>query len=239
MVYGRNRNPSIAAKTGGEETVDYDYVDLQQYQQQEEPVLIYEGQWHKGDWCGFGTLVDIEHGHTYEGGFFDNYKHGYGVLKYADGRVYDGIFALGVLEGKGHLEYPDGTTYWGHWTSDGIEHGRGKKTFADGRVYDGEFEKGVLHGHGRMTFQDGSWYLGEWMDGEPNGLGIHVQGDGNLLFEGTFCNGRPIEGSSCPSRTKISDGDFLLYRTSMSRNGTLVGKIPNQVCMMQGTKIHW
>ncbi|KAL3920224.1 MAG: hypothetical protein SGILL_003367 [Bacillariaceae sp.] len=194
-----------------------------------EPFLIYEGQWAKGDWCGFGTLADLRHGHTYEGGFFDNYKHGLGVLQYGDGRTYDGIFSFGKLEGKGHLEYPDGSKYWGHWTSDGIEHGRGKKVFADGRVYDGEFDNGVLHGHGRMTFPSGSWYLGEWCDNEPNGLGIQVEQDGTLQFEGTFCHGRQIEGASCPNHNKKSDGDFLCYRSSVAKHGTLVGGIPKHV----------
>jgi hypothetical protein len=233
MVYSRNRD----VNNNDVGNNDYDYADLP-HRQQEEPVLIFDGQWHKGDWCGFGTLTDLEHGHTYEGGFFDNYKHGYGVLKYSDGRVYDGIFALGVLEGKGHLEYPDGTTYWGHWTSDGIEHGRGKKVFADKSVYDGEFLKGVMHGHGRLTWNDGSWYLGEFMDGEPNGLGMQVLPDGTLFFEGTFSHGKPIEGSSFPTCNKKSDGNFLLYRSSLSRHGTLVGNIPKQVCL-QGTKLHW
>jgi hypothetical protein len=195
-----------------------------------EPFLIYDGQWAKGDWCGFGTLVDLRHGHTYEGGFFDNYKHGLGVLQYGDGRIYDGIFAFGKLEGKGHLEYSDGSTYWGHWTSDGIEHGRGKKVFADGRVYDGEFDNGMLHGHGKMTYADGSWYLGEWCDGEPNGLGIQVAVDGNLEFEGTFIHGRPIQSASCPSHRK-SEGDFLCYRSSLAKHGTLVGNIPKHVYM--------
>ncbi|KAG7342649.1 2-isopropylmalate synthase [Nitzschia inconspicua] len=202
------------------------------------PVLVYDGQWQNGDWCGFGTLLDLIHGHTYEGGFFDNYKHGLGVLQYADGRVYDGIFAFGKLEGKGHLEYPDGTKYWGHWTSDGIEHGRGKKVFPDGRVYDGEFDNGVLHGHGRMTYADGSWYLGEWIDGEPNGLGIMVLPDGNLKFEGTFIRGSPIEGSSFPNHSKKSDGDFLCYRSSLAKNGTLVGNIPKFVYMPED-RLKW
>mmetsp|Transcript_2276 Transcript_2276/g.4201 ORF Transcript_2276/g.4201 Transcript_2276/m.4201 type:complete len:537 (-) Transcript_2276:237-1847(-) len=203
--------------------------------------LIYDGQWYRGDWCGMAKLMDTQNGHVYEGGFFDNYKHGLGVLQYADGRIYDGIFALGVLEGKGHLEYPDGTKYWGHWTSDGVEHGRGKKMFVDGREFDGEFLNGIMHGHGRMTFPDGSWYLGEWIDGEPNGLGMSVEPDGRLLFEGTFCHGKPIEGSSFPNSQKKSEGDFLLYRSSVAKHGgTLVGNIPKQVmCMRQDKLLHW
>jgi len=193
--------------------------------------LVYDGQWVKGDWCGFGSLIDTKNGHTYQGGFFDNYKHGLGVLTYADGRIYECSFTLGTMELKGHLEYPDGTKYWGHWTAEGIEHGRGKKEYVDGRVFDGEFSKGIIHGHGRMTYPDGSWYLGEWMDGEQNGLGMHVKADGTLLCEGTFCHGKPIEGSSCPSTSLKSEGDFLLYRSSVAPHGTLVGNIPQEVVM--------
>jgi hypothetical protein len=231
----RTSHQDITIETGDDAVLQT--IPEQQQQQHEQemseraPVLIYDGQWQNGDWCGFGTLMDLRHGHTYEGGFFDNYKHGLGVLQYADGRVYDGIFAFGTLEGKGHLEYPDGTTYWGHWTSDGIEHGRGKMVFADGRVFDGEFDNGVLHGHGKMTFADGSWYLGEWIDGEPNGLGIQVLPNGILKFEGTFIHGSPIEGSSVPKYHKKSDGDFLCYRSSLAKHGTLVGNIPKHVRM--------
>jgi hypothetical protein len=193
--------------------------------------LIYDGQWVNGDWCGFGRLIDVQYQHIYQGGFFDNYKHGLGVLQHSDGRIYDGTFALGKLDGKGHLQYPDGTKYWGGWTEDGIEHGRGKMIFEDGRVYDGEFDHGTINGHGRMTYPDGSWYLGEWMDGQKNGLGMDVGSDGSLVWEGTFCNSRPIEGSSCPNTSNKSEGDFLLYRSSIAPHGTLVGSIPKEVCM--------
>ena len=56
--------------------------------------LVYDGQWVRGDWCGFGSLIDTKNGHTYQGGFFDNYKHGLGVSTYADGRIYECSFTL-------------------------------------------------------------------------------------------------------------------------------------------------
>jgi hypothetical protein len=196
------------------------------------PDAIYEGQWVNGDWCGFGRLTDINTGDVYQGGFFDNMKHGLGVMKYADGRIYDGMFMLDKLEGKGHLTEVDGTKFWGYWSKDGVPHGRGKKEYPDGKVYDGEFDQGVFAGHGRMTFPDGTWYLGEWCDGLPNGLGMKVDASGDLLFEGMYSSGEPIEASSMRHAQK-SSGHFLLYRNSIAPqgHGTLVGPLPRHVYM--------
>lgn len=199
---------------------------------------IYEGQWVNGDWCGFGRLTDIVTGDVYQGGFFDNMKHGLGVMQYADGRVYDGMFMLDKLEGKGRLTEVDGTKFWGYWSKEGVPHGRGKKEYPDGKIYDGEFDQGVISGHGRMTFPDGTWYLGEWCDGLPNGLGMKVDPKGDLLFEGMYSNGEPIEASSMRHAQK-SSGQFLLYRNSVAPHGggTLVGPLPRQVYMRH--RIDW
>lgn len=193
---------------------------------------IYEGQWVNGDWNGFGSLTEMSTGNYYQGGFFDNMKHGLGVMKYCDGRVYDGVFMLDKLESKGKLTSTDGTKYWGQWSRNGAPHGRGKMEYTDGRVFDGEFNQGVRSGHGRMTFPDGSWYLGEWCNGEPNGLGIKVTANGDLVHEGIFSKGKPIDSSSMPHQNK-SSGRFLLYRSSVTTygGGTLVGPLPRQVHM--------
>lgn len=195
--------------------------------------MIYSGQWVQGDWSGFGKLTDTSTGMEYEGGFFDNHKHGLGIVKYPDGRVYDASFQLGTMNGKGHLTWQDGSKYWGHWNDDGIPHGRGKQEFADGRVYDGEFESGVVQGHGRMTWPDGSWHLGEWMDGVPNGLGMRVRPEGELLHEGMYCHGEALTVSSLPPAvdTEKSSGEFLLYRSSMTDGRTLEGPLPSQIAM--------
>jgi hypothetical protein len=206
--------------------------------------VMYQGQWLAGDWCGFGELTDATC--TYQGGFFNNMKHGLGVLRYHNNTndndenengqmlTYEGKFSLGTMHGKGHLLYPDGTKFWGYCNDQGLPHGRGKQWFVDGRVYDGEFDCGILQGHGRMTWPDGQFYLGEWMDGQRTGLGIEVLPNGELYYEGAFSNGSPAEASSFPMHPK-SRGDFLLYRTSTSMGGdptspgTLLGKLPRQV----------
>jgi len=202
------------------------------------PDAIYEGQWVNGDWCGFGRLTDTNTGDVYQGGFFDNMKHGLGVMQYADGRVYDGMFTLGKLEGKGRLTEVDGTKFWGYWSKEGVPHGRGKKEYPDGKIYDGEFDRGIISGHGRMTFPDGAWYLGEWCDGLPNGLGMKVDSNGDLLFEGMYSSGEPIQASSMRHAQK-SSGQFLLYRNSVAPlgGGTLVGPLPRQVRMRH--RIDW
>jgi hypothetical protein len=191
---------------------------------------VYEGSWVMGDWTGFGKWTNKVTGDTYQGGFFDNMKHGLGVMNYADGSIYDGTFLLDKM-GKGTLIYPEGNTFWGYWSAEGLPHGRGKYTYTDGRIYDGEFDNGVLSGHGKMTWPDGRWHLGEWSEGEPNGLGLQVLPDGNVWFEGIFINGEPARASSVPCRPK-SQGGTLLYRSSMAAaNGTLVGPLPRGLQM--------
>jgi hypothetical protein len=193
--------------------------------------VIYEGHWVSGDWSGFGCLTEIRSGDVYQGGFFDNMKHGLGVMKYKDGRVYDGTFQFDKLAGKGHMTNTrEGTKFWGYWNPEGIPHGRGKLEYGDGRIYDGELDSGILQGHGRMTWPSGKWFLGEWSEGVPNGLGIEVTEDGTLVFEGMYCHGKPIHASSFPHCQK-SSGRFLLYRSSVACRGTLVGPLPRQVCM--------
>jgi hypothetical protein len=210
-------------------------------------VVVYQGEWLMGDWCGFGKLTNATY--TYQGGFFDNMKHGLGVVRYhhdednnddtangINGRTltYDGAFSFDSILGKGHMLYPDGSKFWGYWNEKGLPHGRGKQSFADGRVYDGEFDCGALQPHGRMTWPDGRWYLGEWMDGQRTGLGIEVLPNGELYHEGTFCNGTPAEASSFPSHPK-SRGKFLIYQTSSTgystSRGALLGKLPREVHM--------
>jgi hypothetical protein len=80
------------------------------------PDAVYEGQWVRGDWCGFGRLTDINTGDFYQGGFFEDMKHGLRVVKYADGRIYDGMCMLDKLEGKRRLTEVDGTNFWGYWS---------------------------------------------------------------------------------------------------------------------------
>ena len=180
--------------------------------------VIYDGSWVDGDWSGgHGTLKDRHSNDVYHGGFFDNHKHGHGVMTYDDGRTYEGVFHFGLLRTNQtvRLTYGDGNKYWGYVSSspEGKPHGRGKFTYTDGRIFDGEFDNGIIQGHGRMTYPDGRWYLGEWSDGKPNGLGLQVTQNGKVEFEGIYCNGKPIQSSSFPHR-KLSSGRFLLYRSS-------------------------
>jgi hypothetical protein len=204
----------------------------------EYPDRTYEGQWVDGDWSGFGKLVDKKTGDTYQGGFLDNTRHGLGIIQYANGGVYEGTFQLDIM-GKGEMTYSDGSKLWGYWSPEGIPHGRGKKNYTDGTIFDGEFRQGVIEGHGRMNYTDGRWYLGEWCEGEKNGVGLEVLPDGSIYHEGTFCNGKAVQGSSFPSQPK-STFSCILYRASSSCRGsrTLVGPLPQHL-IMRRKQINW
>jgi len=194
---------------------------------------IYTGQWVKGDWSGYGTLEEQTTTSTtvetqiYQGGFFDNMKHGVGTIKYSNGNRLEGTFDCDEIHEKVHMQFPNGNKYWGY-IRDGIPHGRGKQIFVDDTIYDGEFVGGQLHGHGRITWPSGKWYLGEFSEGFPHGVGLEVTNE-KVSFQGIFNKGQPIRPSSFHA-VAPSSGKFLLYRNSICQ-GTLVGPLPTTILM--------
>jgi hypothetical protein len=92
-------------------------------------------------------------GDHYAGDVADDLKHGFGIMRFADGRMYEDM-----VDGK--MTYEDGSTYEGKWKN-GLRHGNGRCIFVDNSVYEGQFMDGELCGHGRMVVcPDGGWYEG-------------------------------------------------------------------------------
>ncbi|MFN4174242.1 MAG: MORN repeat-containing protein [Parachlamydiaceae bacterium] len=55
-------------------------------------------------------------------------------------------------------------------------------------LYEGQAVDGKFNGRGVFIYKNKSYYVGEWKDHRMNGIGKHVNSDGNT-YEGEFVNG--------------------------------------------------
>ncbi|XP_061189160.1 alsin-like isoform X2 [Saccostrea echinata] len=119
-------------------------------------------------------------GATYSGYWMTGKIHGFGEMKWADGRKYIGNFKEGLQHGHGKLilKQDDGSerTQEGYWR-DGLLHGLAKVRYSNGDIYEGAFKDGQRHGHGiyrhgQHTSMAASVYIGEWVSDKKQGYGI-------------------------------------------------------------------
>jgi hypothetical protein len=97
---------------------------------------------------------------------------------------------------RGQLFYESGYCYEGSvWC--GQKHGTGKCWYHSEeykyRQYEGYFMFDCFHGYGRMEKRDGRSYAGNWKNGNPHGRGTEFLSDGSIVYDGEWCNGRPVE----------------------------------------------
>lgn len=119
-------------------------------------------------------------GATYSGYWLSGKLHGFGEMKWADGRKYVGHFKEGLQHGHGKLilKQNDGSerTQEGYWR-DGLLHGLAKVRYSNGDLYEGAFKDGQRHGHGiyrqgQHASMAASVYIGEWASDKKHGYGI-------------------------------------------------------------------
>ena len=102
-----------------------------------------KGEFYKGLKHGEGRLIDLVRGIEFEGSYFNNKRHDYGIEK-----------LLGVQEYMGYFK-------------DGKKNGHGKIIYAAGSVreYEGAFEDDKKHGEGIEINQFGNQCLVKyWKD---------------------------------------------------------------------------
>jgi len=119
----------------------------------------YEGEIVDGQANGTGVLAwdsGPNKGCRYEGTFFENKRHGYGIHTDADGRVYEGAWAADTRNGNGKLIMPDGRVYVGYFRNDKM-HGLGKYSWPNGEVYEGCFVDNKSSGRGKFTMPGRVW----------------------------------------------------------------------------------
>lgn len=68
-------------------------------------------------------------------------RHGYGIMKYTNGRQYEGSWENDLRVGEGYERYHNGNTYSGYFKA-GKANGHGVYTWVNGEVYDGEWLRG-------------------------------------------------------------------------------------------------
>ena len=157
-------------------------------------VVVYEGQWSKGVWEGYGRL-DYAENDYYAGNFARGTFSGRGVRRWPDGSEYDGEWRDGKRSGKGTLHHADGGASDGSWADDKL-HGHGRRTLVDNSQYKGTFVNGVQQGDcqyrdcrgldhegvwvSNRKLSDNSRYDGLWKDGKPHGYGKCKHGNGDV-----------------------------------------------------------
>ena len=107
-----------------------------------------------------------KNGHFYQGDFYNDMFHGYGIYKWGNERTYEGNWKEGKMDGKGKL------------------------ILIDGSYYDGEFIEGKKSGKGLYVWNKEKYYDGDWKNDKQNGYGVYYK-NGNKL-KGFWVNGKLI-----------------------------------------------
>lgn len=151
----------------------------------------YDGRWLNGKPHGFGEMKWRD-GKIYTGEFYNGFIHGNGKIKYPLNGTYDGEWIDGKQNGFGHYQYENGDIYDG-WFKDDLPHGHGVKQEGHlmtevASLYIGDWSGGLKHGYGIKDDQmTGEKYLGSWYNDLKHGTGIIVTLDG-IYYEGEFVN---------------------------------------------------
>ena len=108
---------------------------------------------------GFRRMIYEESGDDYYGGFLDNLRSGFGVLKYGNGDFYVGEFSAGKTVGNGVFYFGEGGAVrgiFGFGGRDGCEgvNGRGVYKYGSGARFSGTLLKGKPSGKGKLRFFD-------------------------------------------------------------------------------------
>lgn len=109
---------------------------------------VFEGFLSKGRIEGYGKLIMLSDGDTYEGNYANGKAHGLGHFFNDDGDHYEGHFKNGLRSGKGTYWYgPESKLfkYVGEW-EDGKQNGEGTLFYRNGKTVSGHFIDGVLEG---------------------------------------------------------------------------------------------
>lgn len=149
---------------------------------------------------------------------------GDGIYEYPNG-VYEGSFVNGVRHGYGKMRFNDGKEFLGNWKDD-ARNGRGKLFFPDGNSYvEGTFVNGLAEGYATFRYCMPGQSIGcrlmkgNFRDGKPIGEFSYEQGTwltgynrGTIYFDE---NGK--------STLNLTERDFLSNAgssSSSSRNNT-------------------
>ena len=137
---------------------------------------LYEGERNEGGQRHGKGKARLPNGDTYEGDYYNGYRHGLGRYvfhKREPGKIrnasYTGYYEKNKKNGQGTFLYPDGAKYEGCWKND-LRIGFGCYFYANGDVYRGDWATDKRHGYGTYTYANsGMAYEGQWCEGKRSG----------------------------------------------------------------------
>ena len=182
----------------------------------------YIGEFQNGLKFGFGKYRKSKANQTnmYEGQYFKDKKHGFGIAKWASGNVYRGQYKEDEREGIGEMKWIDGSLYIGQWER-GIQNGFGRMKFPDGTIKEGLFENNVYKGPVHMQIPR------ELSNPDFDIMSLAPPG---ISFSGEICYWNPSVGFS----NKLH-GELPLFKTKRS-NGGISSRYPSRPLMQSSYK---
>lgn len=133
------------------------------------------------------TVKDYKVGEsTYDGELLNGKYHGFGTMKWTDGKKYVGEFKNGLRNGKGTFYFANGCTYTGEYVND-KPNGYGTETFTNGDRYEGNYANGFRNGKGCYYYANGCSHKGEYVNDKKCGFGTETFTNGNR-YEGNYEN---------------------------------------------------
>ena len=182
----------------------------------------FTGQIDRGVKIGYGTWISPE-GDEYTGNFISDMLTGFGLCRSADGSEYYGYWDRGIKAGLGILYDPEGPAFLQEWRNGTLVTSEPHNARITGSRYDWLF----LSNTNRNGLADGS--------------GDAITKDGQVrIADGTFSNGRLIEGTMIFQNGTVYegrfDGDLLREGMIRKQNGQVYeGTLRNGIPSGQGT----
>ena len=168
--------------------------------------VLYKGTFKNGQRdTGYGKETGIDRDgdkYNYEGGYKDMHYYGKGVLVFPE------------KDSKFEGEWTDGVS--------GDINGKGTFRWSNGDYYVGEYRDGRRSGKGTYYSANGDKYVGNWVNSNLHGEGTEISSAGEVLFKGTFSNGKRDTGYGKESGTN-NDGTKWHYEGNY-KNGKWNGK---------------
>lgn len=155
---------------------------------------IGEMVWSNGDVYRGSFVADERHGHgvlyfgvasgsnknlgEYVGDWQNNYMHGHGTRRYANGDVYVGEYEKNQRHGNGRFYYANGDLYWGPWQHDQLhcttstEKEVARYYYASGQRFEGTIQHNKRVGKGKVQRTDGRLDIFQYINDERVGQGV-------------------------------------------------------------------
>ena len=134
-------------------------------------------------------------GARYEGDYYEDQRHGYGIWSNIKGVTLKGVFLHGLLEGEGEEINSNGHGGYIGTFLKGKYHGYGTLIGFQSPLdkYSGNFQHGKREGKGEQSYENGSRYIGNWFNDTYEGAGELYGCDQHFLnvYRGGFVNGIP------------------------------------------------